>query len=50
MLIIYLWITTILMGLLSCIWTKKDFLNMFLKCVLFAVTIIGVVNLYKLYN
>lgn len=50
MLIIYLWVTTVLMVFLFCIWTKKDFLNIFLKSVFFGVTILGVVNLFKFYN
>lgn len=50
MMIIYLWVTTVLMGFLSCVWTKGNLVNFLLKCVFFGVTILGVVNLYKFYN
>lgn len=50
MLTTYIWLSTLITGFLFCTWNKKDYLNIFLKCVFFGVTIFGVVNLYKFYN
>lgn len=43
----FVWLATIIFGLLFVIWDKKDWFNFFIKVVFFVVTIQGIIILVE---
>lgn len=43
----FVWVTTIIMGLIAFVWSRDDWANALIKFCLYGVTVLGIVILYQ---